>query len=150
MNIFTDIWQDTRVPPRKEIIARIAVSILGVLTPALGFISPNTFAHKMIVAGGAVALVGALLMLVVSTFLFAETILNDILPRGYSFRWGRMKRQQLWMTLGLMFVAFAFQVFTASLSVVLGSYLVVFALASFMLAFVDAAAEKMEKQRWAT
>jgi hypothetical protein len=47
------------------------------------------------------------------------------------------------MALGCLFVSFAYVVFTGDFSLALGWYLVISAFGSFMLAFIDAAGEKM-------
>ena len=146
-NLFTTIWQDRRHPPRKEIVAQLMLSVIGFATSTLALTATATFTHRMIVEGGVIAYGCAVAMGGLGLLLLCDTFVNDILPRKYHLLWIRHRRQHMWMALGLLFVLFAYLVFTAHLSVSLGTYLVVYALGSFMVAFVDAATEKMEDQR---
>lgn len=146
MNFFTDIWQDERHPPRKEIVARLLLSALAMVTASFSVTAPNTFVYKMVVAGGLPALLSVIAMGVTGCLLMADTIINEMLPQRYSFPWARSYRQGMWMALGCVQMLFAYLVFTNSLSVSLGAYLILYGLGSFTLAFVDAAAEKMHRQ----
>ena len=141
-------WYDRR-RPRNEVIARVLLSLLGAATSALALSAKATFTHAMLLKGGLAAQASIVLMGVIGVVLLTETVLNDILPERYSFDWGRRRRQFLWMSLGLIFILFAFQVFTAGLSVSLGTYLVIYGLGSIALAFVDAAGQKQaDRRRW--
>lgn len=149
MNSMHINWFDRRTrPPRKEVVARVVLSILGLATSALSLSAKATFTHAMLVAGGWPARASIIVMGVLGVVLLTETMLNDVLPSQFSFDWGRHHRQFMWMALGLIFELFAYQVFTASLSTSLGTYLVIYGFGSFLLAFIDAASEKMDRRRW--
>lgn len=144
--LFTRIWQDEHHPPKKEIVARLLLAMLAIVTSSFSLTAPNTFVYKMVDAGGPPAVVSIIGMGVLGCLLLADAIVNEILPQAYSFPWARSYRQPMWMALGLLQELFAYLVFTNSLSVSLGAYLVIYGLGGFMLAFVDAATEKMRRQ----
>lgn len=146
MTLLQLLCQGDNYPARREIVARLLVSLLAVATSLLALLAPSTFTYQMLIEGGNLAIGGVFVVGALGALLFADTLINDMLPPRFHFTWGRVRRQDMWMALGLLFMVFAFLDLTAKLSISLGTYLVIFASGAFLLAFVDAASEKMDKR----
>ncbi len=115
----------------------------------LSLIEPNSFLYHMVHDGGWLAYFCVIAIGIMSVVLMADTAINDMLPTKYTLEWAIGCRQHMWMTTGLLYSAFAFQLLTSRLSYSWATMLTMYALGCFTLAFIDAATQKMDPRRCA-
>lgn len=132
-----------QAPIRREVVGRIVLSLLSVVTAALALHVNATYTHMMIRIGGNLSGAAVLLLGTLGGILLVDTLSNEFLAVRL-FPALTCVRRYLWMGAGLLHSIFAYLVFTAGLSVSLGSYLAIYAWGCFLIAFVDAAQEKTD------
>lgn len=133
-----------RHPTRREVVARLVLSLLGIAVATLSVGAPNTYTHLMVQIGGEVATVAVVLLGALNVILFVDTCANELWPAKRQLPKVTPWRTSFWMASGLLHELFAYLVFSANLSRSLGTFLFIFGAGCFLLSFVDAAQEKSD------
>lgn len=140
-------FQDRRSrPTRREVVARLVLSLLSIAVATLSLTATNTYTHLMLQVGGDVASIAVIVLGVLGLTLFIDTFANEVWPRRRRLPQVTALRTYLWMATGLLHELFAYLVFSAGLSRSLGTFLAIFGWGCFLLTFVDAAQEKTDQR----
>lgn len=132
---------------RKQIADRLFICALILLDQCTAAFDKTTLRHAVLDTGGASASLLSAMLTIVSLIAIADTLVNDVMPPQFVYRFGLRWRQRLWMVLAAFVATQAFVLARLDLAHFIALTYVVIAARAAAVTFIDLHAQVQASKR---
>lgn len=122
---------------KRQVVDRLFMTAVSATVVIISEVEPRSLSFQMVAAGGWPAKVCMAFLLLCALVAFLDTVVNDMLPDRYTWRWPLGRRRGIWSCLAITYMGIAFVVNKQDLGWAVSIYYVLYSLRCSGVAWLD-------------